>query len=273
MVRLTALLVASSLAAVILVQHPRGCWAAETTQSQANVSFYGGAGTVSIANNESDPDEYRVRRAGAGVYGVVRFNREGDSSVRSERERGFFLAAGLSAESDWVKQTHCTFYCPVGVDSGDVSTSTFARESEAGLRVGAGYSFSLFEFRVGGLATLPSKDAAFAKPLLMPDVLLRVGSRPRGWFELGLGAYDASTVLRPGLFIGGSLFSPEQVRITAHLGLHLVYGSWESTLQPFGGMADIAFEHAFAETWLAGVGGKVMSGELFEGNLHLTRLF
>ncbi len=273
MVRLAALSVAAVLAAVILVQHPHACWAAETTQPQASVSFYGGAGTVSIANNESGPDEYEVRRAGAGVYGVIRFNHEGEGTAPSERERGFFLAAGLSAESDWVKQTRCFVSCPQGVSSAAVSNSTYQRESEAGLRVGAGYSFSLFEFRVGGLATLPGKDAAFVKPLLVPDVLLRVGSRPRGWFELGLGAYDASTVLRPGLFIGGSVLSPEQVRITAHLGLHLVYGSWESTLQPFGGMADIAFEHEFAETWLAGLGGKVMSGELFEGNLHVTRLF
>ena len=273
MPRLLALLARISFAGVILLQHPHACWAAETTHPQGNVTLYGGSGTVSIANNETGPDEYDVRRVGAGIYGVLRFDHELERAARDDRDRGFFLAAGLTVESDWIHQTQCFFICPRGVNSGDVPPGGFTRESELGVRLGAGYSFELFEFRVGGLAAVPSTDAAFARPLLVPDVLLRVGSRPSGWFELGLGAYDASTVLRPGVYLGGSLLSPRQVRLTAHVGVHLVYGSWESTVEPFGLMADLTLEHAFAETWLAGVGGKVMSGDLFEGNLHLTKLF
>ena len=273
MPRLLALLARISLATVLLAQNPRASCAAETTETQGSATLYGGAGGVSIANNETGPDQYDVRRVGAGVYAVVRFDHELEHAARNDRDRGFFLAAGLTVESDWIRQTQCFFDCPLGFNRGEVPPGAFKRESELGVRLGAGYSFEIFEFRLGGLAAVPNRDAAFARPLLLPDVLLRVGRRPSGWFELGLGAYDPSTTLRPGVYLGGSLLSPQQVRITGHLGLHLVYSSWESTVLPFGGIADLAFEHAFGETWLAGFGGKVMSGDLVEGNLHLTRLF
>ena len=269
--------------AVMLVQHPHRCWADETTQRGASVALYAGTGVVSIANNESGPDEYDVRRAGAGIYGVVRFHQEPEPAT-DHRDRGLFFAGGLTAESDWIKQTQCFVYCatePVTVAAGGYLQGgaqwplprTFHRESELGVRLGMGYSFALFEFRVGGVVAVPSENAAFTRRLLLPDVLLRVGSRPKGWFELGLGAYDSSTTLRPGLYVGGSLLSAAEVRISAHLGLHLVYGSHVSSVYPFGGMADLSLEHALTKSWLAGLGGKVMSGMLFEGTLHLTNLF
>ena len=269
MIRVLGSLAALMAAFVILLQHPAVCWAAETTLPGATLTLYGGSGVVTIGNNEGAPDEFDVQRAGLGVQGVVRPRFAGTSAAGATSDRGFFLAAGMTVESNWIKQTQCAFSCTPGLSRGDGSRGAFRQETELGARFGLGYRFALFEVRVGGLAAGPTGDAAFARALLVPDVTLRVGNRQDSWFELGLGAYDASTTLRPGLYLGGSLFSPEALRITAHLGVHLVYSSWESTVVPFGGIIDIDLEHAFSKTWIAGIGGKALSGALVEGNLLL----
>jgi hypothetical protein len=56
------------------------------------------------------------------------------------------------------------------------------------------------------LLTRPDEQAILALPMAMPEVLLRLGHREVGWFELGLGAYDPSSGLRPGAYI--SAFAP-----------------------------------------------------------------
>ncbi|HYQ27075.1 MAG TPA: hypothetical protein VER04_07645, partial [Polyangiaceae bacterium] len=91
-----------------------------------------------------------------------------------------------------------------------------------------------------------------------------------GWFELGLGAYDASTTLRPGLYVGGAFGELESVRVSGHFGAHLVNGLCCSTV-PHGGLrGEVGLDHAFTQKVSAGA-SVAFSGDLVvEGNAHVT---
>ena len=72
MLRLLRILLGFGVAGVSLLQHPRACWAAETTQPGVMATAFGGAGEMVDFNNESTPDVFDVTRAGLGVAGVLR---------------------------------------------------------------------------------------------------------------------------------------------------------------------------------------------------------
>jgi hypothetical protein len=165
------------------------------------------------------------------------------------QESGFFGVFGAGVEVEDSRQWRCIddrtcYYPPDGYYFG----------ASVAARVGFGYSWRWFEFRLGVLGALPDAKMRYAEPLALPDALLRVGNRSWGWFELGLGAYDASTNLRPGIYLGGA-FGPERiVRVTAHAGLHLVNGLCCSTVVHVGYRYEVGATHAFNDALSVGVG-------------------
>lgn len=221
-------------------------------------------------NNEGDADAYDVQRVGLGGSGVLRFDRRSEPAPS-----GAFLLLGAAAELEWTRLTQCGVFCRGRSGGQDVVTpGRLEQASKVGLRTGVGYSFSLVEFRVGVLGVAPSADSVFPGAIWCPDVMLRLGRRSLGWFELGLGAYDASTVLRPGAYLGGGGGNVEALRLTGHLGVHLVNGQCCGTLMPFGGIAALDVERAVSRSLTAGVDLKLEAAAslVFAGGFHIGLL-
>lgn len=258
-------LVAGLALTVAALPPPRECRAAETTERGVAASVYGGAGKLREPNNESTENAYRVRRFGAGALGVWRFGRGRSTSD----PRQFFLALGGTFELESSHRTECGYGCPYYGDTSPSRDRTDERATHFGLRLGGGYTLSLFEFRAGVLTAQPDRDVSYAEPLWMPDVMVRFGRRRIGWFELGLGAYDASTVLRPGAYLGGALGSPAALRVSGHLGLHVPNGLCCSTVTHFGFRGELSAEHAFSDSVAAGVGAALLGELVAEGSAHV----
>jgi hypothetical protein len=273
--RLLRILLGFCVAGVSLLQQSRACWAAETTQPGVMATAFAGAGEMVDANNEGTADAFDVARAGLGVVGVVRLeDREHQPPGVDQHPSGWFALAGVAAELEWTKQTFCGYGCEIG--NGIPGAVSRPRElaTKLGGRLGVGYSFSLVELRVGGVYVRPSSDSAFPESIWSPDVMIRVGRRALGWFELGLGAYDASTMLRPGAYLGGGGGAVETLRVTGHLGIHVVNGLCCQTLMPFGGIAELDVERAVSPTVIAGVDARVEAKDrlVLGGGLHLAFL-
>lgn len=239
---------------VILLQRASPCWAAETTASGVSGTLYAGGGSLTVPNNEVWPDEYDTTRVGVGVLGIVR---PGAHAKGTDVETsGFFTVLGGSFELDSSLHTVCAYECS---DPNDMGKRHLGKHFAA--RLGLGYSFPIFEFRVGALVAIPDPHVSYAMPLLIPDVLARIGRRSVGWFELGLGAYSASTNFRPGLYVGGALGSERRVQVSAHVGLHLVNGLCCSTVTMAGYAGELSVAHAFSNSLTGSVGATVFEAE------------
>lgn len=236
---------------VILLLQARVAWAEETTVRGLSGTVYGGAGTLVEPNNETASDLYDVKRFGVGVLGVWRSARP-RAEDRNE-ERGFFGVFGAGLELEDSLLSPCRSYAGACYGSGGPVGEHYLGTHLAA-RLGGGYSWRLFEFRLGVLGALPDTNVGYAEPLALPDVQLRVGNRSWGWFELGLGAYDASTNLRPGIYLGGALGPESVVRVSAHVGVHFVNGLCCSTVVHIGSRYELGATHAFTDTISAGVG-------------------
>jgi hypothetical protein len=244
-----------ALASVIVLLQTGVGWAAETTVRGASGSMYAGAGKLTEPNNESGNDEYDVKRLGVGALGVWRPGRQ--QLREPNEESGFFAAFGGTFELEDSLHTVCSGY---GSPCSSAGGSPRYLAQHVAARLGAGYSWRLFEFRIGALAALPDANVSYAQALLMPDVVVRIGQRSSGWFELGLGAYDASTNLRPGLYLGGALGSEERVRVSAHFGVHFVNGLCCSTVFSAGYRGELSASHAVTDKLSLGLGAAVMDG-------------
>jgi hypothetical protein len=252
---------------VSFLQQPRACAAAESTARGVSATAYGGAGRIIEPNNESTSDEYANRRFGVGALGTLRFG-----SVQAPRgaERGLFLTFGATFELEATRRTVCGVHCPYWNQPGSTPDASTYLDKQFGARLGVGYSWPLFEFRVGGLTAQPSRNLSYSEPLWFPDVVARVGKRSVGWFELGLGAYDASTSLRPGLYAGGALGSPRNVRVSGHFGLHLPSGHCCATLTRVGFRGELGAERALSDSVTLGVSAALLAGLVGEGSLQLS---
>jgi hypothetical protein len=252
--------------AVVFLQQPQRCLAAETTERGVSATVYGGAGKLHEPNNESFEDAYRVKRFGVGALGVWRF---GDRRPTDDPRR-FFVVAGATFELEASHRTLCGYNCPYRGEPTSEQADELA--SHFAVRLGAGYTLPVFEFRAGVLTAQPDRDVTYAEPLWMPDVMVRFGRRRVGWFELGLGAYDASTALRPGAYVGGALGSPAQLRVSGHFGLHVPNGLCCSTVSHVGFRGELSAEHAFSDSFTVGAGAALVGELVAEGSAHVRFL-
>lgn len=289
MLRLLRIWLGFGVVSVSLLQQPGKCWAAETTQQGVTASVFAGSGEMVDASNESGDAAYDVHRLGVGFTGVLRFASLSDispeaspsappseaSPPNARQDPGAYLLGAVVEELEWTRLTECGSFCSdLSAGSPAKTPGPLVLGTKTALRLGVGYSFSLVEFRVGALGVVPSSGSAFPEPIWSPDVMLRVGPRNIGWGELGLGAYDASTTLRPGAYVGGGGGKLDIVRVTGHLGIHLVDGLCCQTTVPFGLIAHLGVEHAFSGSLFAGIDFKreAASREVLAGGAHVTFL-
>lgn len=248
------------------MQQSAPCWAADTTARGVSATLYAGAGDIEEPNNEGAPAEYDEHREGLGATAHLRLEK-GDL--------GPFLMLAATFELESLRQTQCGWYCP---PEDQAKLGSFQTYTQFAGRAGVGYSFSYVELRGGVLFTRPDADGPLAEPLIIPDVLVRLGRREVGWFELGLGAYDASTALRPGVFLGGAWTIHEGLRLGGHLGMHFpnVYSS-ASTVTQFGPRGEASLDWDVTPTLILG-GAAALTGDFAghfvgEGGAKLSLLF
>ena len=252
--------------AVILMQRPSVSWAAETSERGVSGTLYGGGGTLTVPNNERRPDDYAVTRVGVGVLGVLRPDANAANGADGETT-GVFAAMGAAFELESSLHTACGFECFANDHAGGTGERYLAKNFAG--RLGIGYSFPAFEARLGLLFARPDPHVQYAMPLVFPDVMARFGRRSRGWFELGLGAYSASTNFRPGLYLGGALGDARKLQVSGHLGLHLVNGLCCSTVLMVGYGGELSVAHAFSSSLSGSVGLTAFDG-LSEHVNHLA---
>jgi hypothetical protein len=258
-------LIGTSVAmAVILLQRSSVCWAAETTVEGVSSTLYGGAGTLTAPNNEQGDDVYDVTRAGVGLLGILRPNAANTRGTPGEPS-GYFIALGGSFELENALHSACGIECNHPSNAG----GRYLAKHFAG-RLGFGYSFPIFEFRTGALAAFPDPNVDYAMTLVMPDVMARVGRRDMGWFELGLGAYSASTNLRPGFYLGGAPGAERLVQFSAHTGLHFVNGLCCATVTQAGYAGELSLAHSFSSSLTASVSAALFAAERSSGDAFVA---
>jgi len=110
-------------------------------------------------------------------------------------------------------------------------------------------------------------NAHLAELMLLPDVALRVGPRSILFLTLGLGAYDAPTSLRPGLYAG---LSVPVKRLTAfiHYGLHFELGCYGLTVLQLDPRLDFSLTYAVSQAVSVGVGVASQSSGDANGTLE-----
>lgn len=265
------------VAGVILVLQAGAAWAEETTVRGVSSTLYAGGGALVVPRKETSADLYEGKRVGVAALGVWRFDAPRAEARNEEQE--FFAAFGAGFELEDYRMP-CADLGGSCFNGGPPSTRQLGKHVAA--RLGFGFGWRLFEFRLGVLGILPESRSPYAERIVLPDVLLRAGNRNVAWVELGVGAYDASTNLRPGLYLGGAAGSERVVRVSGHVGAHFVNGYCCQTLFALGYRYELGATRAFTDALSAGVGAALMSATdhyddvtrfAAEGRVHLALAF
>ncbi len=118
--------------------------------------------------------------------------------------QGFSLGGGGAGEYRGFTRTACS-------DAPCSTTNDVIPKTRllAGGRANLGYDTDYFGVRVGALAFQRWASNVDPSPTanMLPDVNLRFGRRLGFHGELGFGGYDASTIMRPGLYVGAGYAS------------------------------------------------------------------
>jgi len=162
------------------------------------------------------PGEQRSARAPANDVPNVP---AGAESV--EAPHGFSLRLGVASEVFSPRLLSCEGDC-----AGFTPQIFRPNQWHVGGRLRLGYDWTYFGFEAGiflvqpftqrGLGTLGDGGG--------PDFLLRFGPLATWRVELGLGAYNEPTILRPGAYVGFGMVPAPGWDIVGHLGSHLIYG-------------------------------------------------
>lgn len=193
-------------------------------------SVYGGGGESELTSNESGSDIFDERHIGVGGLATLRpWTGPGGETALSY---GGFLQLGLTGELRLHRVKSCVFECEEPLDG------TWHPEGHFGLRLGIGYDSDLVGLR-GGVLYLDSVSALIAELMVSPDVNFRLGRRDSVWVEAGVGAYDASTSLRPGVYAAFSFVPRKPFTVSLHYGLHAGIGSLGHTAIQVGARSDL----------------------------------
>jgi len=242
-----------ALAGVIGMQHGGVCWAGDNTVVDATGTMYGGAGTAEVGNNEGPPARYNERHFGVGALGILH---PWDASGGAPGEQlGGFVQFGLVGELRAHELVSCGYSC-----AGD-DRPGFISESHGGVRLGFGYDFRTLGLRGGALFTDSPNARVTRGGIPIPDVQFRFGPRSHGWFEVGLGAYDASTTFRPGVYIGGAAVVAEHLTLSGHYGWHI--GIDEGEAIALGGRLSLGLDYAVRPNLRLGAGASLHNAREF----------
>jgi hypothetical protein len=168
------------------------------------------------------------------------------------------LLLGLGTELRGNRLLECNHWCRDELPG-------YFWEVYLGGRGGVGYDRRYWGIRGGVLAVLAPPNARIGEHMVAPDVQIRLGSRDVIWSELGFGAYDAATALRPGLYLGLGVAVMPNLVVSGHYGLHAGLGTFGRTVIQLGDRLDVFGEHAFESGVRLGLGGSHQSARgLFE---------
>lgn len=207
-------------------------------------AVHGGAGTIYVGSNEVE-DIYDQRHFGLGLLASFPA-----SQLRPEQpeSHGFMWQVGLTAERRSLRAVLCGYGCRP-----HPQTSGFVNEAHLGIRAGAGSDGHWVGFRAG-LLMAGGIEARVAQRLIFPDLAFRAGPRELVFFSVGLGAYNASTSLRPGLYGGLSVVPLKGLIGSFHYGGHFNNGSLGDTVFQLDSRLDFALDYALSRKVSVGLG-------------------
>jgi hypothetical protein len=228
-------------------------------------SAYGGGGEVQVDNNETAPDRFDERHIGVGALAIVRpwLSPEDPSHLGS----GGFVMFGATGELRLHRVISCMFLCEPPFGDG------WHREAHFGFRLGIGYDFDWIGVR-GGVLYADSVSAWIADLLVSPDLELRFGPRDQMWVEVGVGAYDASTTLRPGVYAAFSFIPVKKLTLSLHYGAHAGKGTLDRTVPQIGARIDarVMYELTRDVSLGLGVSHQESSGFTFDEGMWEGRI-
>jgi hypothetical protein len=236
--------VASMLAGCLVLLRSTVCSASDSSSQLVSASMYGGYGPTGDNTNEGIA-RYDVGFTGAGVFG--RMHPWARPEGATEEGLGGFFQLGVVGE--W----HTARLISVG-PSRSSEDRGFQSEGRGGTQLGVGHDARGFGLR-GGVLVSYALIQRVDRFLFLPDVQFRFGSRSRGWLEIGVGAYDASTTLRPGAYVGGGLVVTNPLTLSMHYGFHSPMGTLS-----FGDRLDLGAEYALSRAVRIGGGGSFQRG-------------
>jgi len=171
-------------------------------QAQLESAIYAEFGSVYAGAGDTFAG-YHEQAAGLGLLGTLRLG-----SDDSAAPKGTLLLVGITQELSALQLYSCGEFCNMRKPT---DTTTAAR-------AGLGWDSRWIGVR-GGVIVREDRDFSRGAEFI-PDLALRLGPLDEFDFTLGLGAYDAPTTTRPGLYLGfASQFSP-RLSAAFHIGLH-----------------------------------------------------
>jgi hypothetical protein len=191
-------------------------------------SVYGGGGEMRVESDTRPDEVIGELHLGAGSNVVLR-----PWQTPENLDLGAFMLFGATGELRLHKPVSCLYLC-------DANDERWHPEAHFGLRLGIGYDFDLVGIR-GGVLYADAVSAWIAEMFVSPDLQLRFGPRKLMWLELGVGAYDVATSLRPGVYAGLSFMPKSRLTVALHYGAHAGtgnLGNGERDKQ-IGGRADV----------------------------------
>lgn len=167
---------------------------------------------------------------------------------------GLSATATVAGDVRSYELIECTGDCD-GLNSGSLPKS----QGRVGARVRLGYDWRWLGFQAGaiGWEGLGSGSNPASHLGILPDVCLRIGPRDVLRGEIGLGAYNAPTVLRPGLYLGVGVNAGQGWDLMGHFGIHAPMGSEQADSQA---RADMEVRAPITETIRLGFGAAVSTG-------------
>ncbi|HEY4103516.1 MAG TPA: hypothetical protein VGM44_06480 [Polyangiaceae bacterium] len=175
--------------------------------ARVEATIYGGSGSEYFMFNEGHSVDQQ-RALGLGLLGSLRLGAEPGVS----QPNGTVLLFGVTSE------LKALGFAP-----------SFVNGAYSGFRAGVGYDERWVGGRGGFL--IAGGSALNTETLALPDFALRVGPLDTAYLMLGLGAYDAPTSLRPGIYLGAAVVPIRGLTASIHWGLHLDHGSFGDGLQ------------------------------------------
>lgn len=217
------------------------------------------SGQIGVVTNETD-SAFDLRGAGFGALAAFALRSFNDS-----RDIGGVLSFGVTSEYRALRVRYCGYVC-IGRTDGFVGGLVY------GVRIGGGYEGRVVGVHLGALAQ--DGSAPLETALAFPDVAMRFGPRNLLSLTFGLGAYDVPTTLRPGLYLGLSVFPVPAFGINLHWGLHCTIGSCGTTVLQADPRTDLNVQYALSPSVRAGLGAALDStpygNDTYEARAVLT---
>ena len=237
--------------------------------ARIETSLYGAFGQIGVRTSVDDggrtndtDNAYELRGFGLGALASLSLNPFHDS-----QPVGGVLLLGVTSEYRALRALHCTD-CVAPSDR-------FAGGSMLGARLGVAYEDRDIGVR-GGLLW-QGGSVELAKTGIFPDVALRLGPRDVLNLSLGLGAYDALTIVRPGAYVGLSGSPLHALTLGVHFGWHCDIGSCGVAFSQMDPRLDLSAEYALSPSLRASLGGAVdftpANHDVYEGRVGLSVTF